>query len=143
MAKIDHQALSCFPILYPNPAGENLPAHDIDAFSLSLPSRYVEELRPLMHFPIPELGIPRLDPLVIDSMGFDFANSRGIDVGILLNGMNISGFSRFFDISVSANVERGVIGMSLSLTNVSSVGRYSIAGTIPFFEFEPSAGKIV
>jgi len=92
-------------------------------------------IKPYMTTGVPELGIPRADPLILDKISFDLKNPI-IDVHVDFTDNEITGLSTHELLYINADKEAKTIEMSMFIPASRSVGKYVIEGKVAVLELE-------
>merc|ERR1711973_505926 len=94
-----------------------------------------DAIKPYMTTGIPELGIPRADPLFIDEIAFDLKNPI-IDVHVEFTDNQITGLSNHQLLDISADKEARTIEMKMFIPASKSVGKYVMEGKVAVLQLD-------
>merc|ERR1712198_184384 len=94
-----------------------------------------DAIKPYMTTGIPELGIPRADPLFIDEIAFDLKNPI-IDVHVEFTDNQITGLSNHQLLDMSADKEARTIEMKMFIPASKSVGKYVMEGKVAALQLD-------
>merc|ERR1712170_108258 len=92
-------------------------------------------IKPYMKTGVPELGIPRADPLILDQIAFDLKNPI-IDVHVEFTDNEVTGLSEHELLYIKADKDSRTIEMSMFIPASKSVGKYVIEGKVAVLELE-------
>ncbi|XP_046648871.1 protein takeout-like [Daphnia pulicaria] len=87
--------------------------------------KIVEDLRPFMPTGIPEINVPVLDPMFIQSVNLVQGEFRST-----FSQIQVRGLSKFTTISVTADPDTMVMKLRLSIPELRITGQYKISGRI-------------
>merc|ERR1711963_1060039 len=94
-----------------------------------------DAIKPYMTTGIPELGIPRADPLFIDEIAFDLKNPI-IDVHVEFTDNQITGLSNHQLLDIGADKEARTIEMKMFIPASKSVGKYVMEGKVAVLQLD-------
>merc|ERR1712244_186268 len=92
-------------------------------------------IKPYMKTGVPELGIPRADPLILDQIAFDLKNPI-IDVHVEFTDNQITGLSNHQLLDISADKEARTIEMKMFIPASKSVGKYVMEGKVAVLQLD-------
>merc|ERR1712184_211115 len=92
-------------------------------------------IKPYMKTGVPDLGIPRADPLILDQIAFDLQNPI-IDVHVEFTDNEVTGLSEHELLYIKADKDARTIEMSMFIPASKSVGKYVIEGKVAVLELE-------
>merc|ERR1711862_764939 len=92
-------------------------------------------IKPYMKTGVPDLGIPRADPLILDQIAFDLKNPI-IDVHVEFTDNEVTGLSEHELLYIKADKDARTIEMSMFIPASKSVGKYVIEGKVAVLELE-------
>jgi len=95
-----------------------------------------QRVKPYIKTGIPELNIPKADPLIIESIDFDLKNPL-IDVHVEFTENEVSGLSEHELIYINADKAAKTIAMKMFLPASTAVGKYVISGKVAVLQLEP------
>lgn len=86
-------------------------------------------LRPYLAQGLPELGVPAMEPLLIDQMAME--NDAGaVRIKALFSGINVKGAGNYTVKEVRSDLSKLRIDMRISIPRVESRGKYDINGNV-------------
>lgn len=98
----------------------------------------VEKLRPYMKTGLPKFNIPQTEPMFVPRVDFHL-NKPPIDVRVKFEDNVVEGLSTFKLNSISADKQRRVLSMSISVPQLVTVGKYELSGQA-FVPLDNSSG---
>jgi len=97
-----------------------------------------QRVKPYIKTGIPELNIPKADPLIIDSLSFVLKNAL-IDVEVEFTENEVSGLSEHELIYIKADKAAKTIAMKMFLPSSIAVGKYVIEGKVAVLQLDAQA----
>lgn len=97
----------------------------------------MEALRPRLPAGIPEMHIPRMEPLLIESAVLESGN----DLIVNFKNMNLYGLTTFKPISGNFDIKNNFVKMDLHFDKLWAEGEYKIKGKLLFLNLN-GAGQI-
>jgi len=92
-------------------------------------------IKPYMKTGIPNLGIPKGDPLYIERIKFDLKNALS-DVTVDFTETNVSGLSEHELIYIEADKAKKTISMKIFVPNSVATGKYVLTGKVVVLDLE-------
>merc|ERR1712147_84781 len=100
-------------------------------------------IKPYMKTGVPDLGIPRADPLILDQIAFDLKNPI-IDVHVEFTDNEVTGLSEHELLYIKADKDARTIEMSMFIPASKTVGKFLNQNTDKFIkDFQPAIAKSV
>lgn len=94
--------------------------------------QFWKDIRPQLKMGVPELNVPRLDPMVISNLDFS-EHGAIVNMNAKFSEVNVVGVGEYTPKSVSVDRQARVIKVTLSIPALYIKGRYDIDGTVLLF----------
>jgi len=97
----------------------------------------LEDLRPLMKIGIPELDLPRTEPMTVKSVNFE-QGTPPVQINAAFSNVVVRGLSGFITNYIEADPNTQTLKISLTVPEMNITGHYQINGEVFVFPLEGS-----